>query len=135
MNCTRVLLGVITVLGVAANARAGDNSDYRFVIRPNLCVMEAQQQSCPAPLQAQWQHPLTQPRALCLFEAQTPNALYCDDATTSRGEHRWQALLTQDTVYVLKAQDEAATLAQASVNVAHLVTDLRPRRRYGWSIF
>ncbi len=109
--------------------------DIALLIRPSLCVMEQNDVFCHTRLQATWHHPPPHRSAWCLYQANATDAVFCDRADLIDIDHRWPSELHADTRYYLKAVDTDVVLAETQVNVAHLITDLRPRRRYGWSIF
>lgn len=130
-------LTVLISMTLLLNARGGhtqEQNDYQLKIKPQLCVIETSETACKAPLSAQWLHPEAQTQTLCLYRERQQQALHCDGAQVGAQRANWQADVTSNERIELK-NEQAETVAHDNIVVARLVTDIRPRRRYGWSIF
>ena len=100
-------------------------------ITPDVCVRSDASIPCNMRLHFSWH--LNQAMAVCLFQIGQEHALYC--AASDENTYTLDAELLSNTAFELRHADSGLALAVNRVEVATVIEQLRPRRRFGWGLF
>lgn len=144
--CCRLLLGGYTIfrraplcLSVAASLywvfacikAAAEMPQLEFSLKPQLCVLSEQEESCFDELQVSWRAP--QKMSLCLYQGELDTPLKCWYGAQG-GQHQFLLSATQNVVFHLRASDDNTLMTEA-FEVIHERKDYRRQRRNPWSFF
>lgn len=102
-----------------------------FSLKPQLCVLSEEEESCFDELQVSWRAP--QKMSLCLYQGELDTPLKCWYGALA-GQHRFVLSATQNVVFHLRATDDN-TLVTEAFEVIHEQKDYRRQRRNPWSFF
>lgn len=127
---TMLLLSTGSLTVTAANTER----DW-LEVTPTLCVAETAGQACVLSLQLRWSAASAPTSALCVYADDRNEPLHCANSTSETTLIVPNLQLLRDTRFLLRRQRDGKLLAQAVVTVAHVIEQLRPRRRHGWGVF
>ncbi len=105
--------------------------NLQFSLKPNLCVLSADEEACYDELEVRWSAP--QKMSLCLYRSELDAPLRCW-ADVSEGVHRFLLSATRDVTFQLRENNENLLVSEA-FEVVQDNRKYRRQRRNPWSFF
>lgn len=102
-----------------------------FSLKPNLCVLAAEEDACYDELEVRWSAP--QVMSLCLYQSDLASPLRCWTGV-SEGEHRFLLSATHNVTFQLREANKNLLVSEA-FEVVQDKKRYRRQRRNPWSFF
>lgn len=116
-----------------AGARAeADDTSIRFVVKPKLCVLSVEEESCQDTLEILWRAQSL--KSVCLFQNTKTLPLRCWENETG-GRHAVDIKTGQDIEFQLREIKDKQLLVSRSFEVIHDKQEFRRKKRNPWSFF
>jgi hypothetical protein len=115
-----------------ASAGGADQNAIQLQVRPRVCTLSAQDDTCDTVVKAKWRSPEDQ--SLCLLIVGHPQVRQCWERH-SEGEYSIELAFSEDLVVELRDPQLHTVLASSAVSVIKEALRLRRKRRQPWSIF
>lgn len=113
-------------------AAADEDKGIRFVVKPKLCVLSAEEEECHDTLEILWQaHAL---KSVCLFQNNKTLPLRCWE-DEMKGKHAVEINTGEDIEFQLREIKDASLVIAQSFEVIHDKQEFRRKRRNPWSFF
>lgn len=103
-----------------------------FSIKPKLCVLNAEEETCHDELQVTWRAP--EQRSLCLYQADKTEPLQCWQAET-QGTYTFELNTRASTDFQLREAETDEALGDQRFHVVYQDKKFRRARRNPWSFF
>lgn len=111
-------------------AHSAEMPQLEFSLRPNLCVLSADEDACYDELEVRWRAP--KKMSLCLYQSDLKEPLRCWQEV-SEGEHRFLISATHDVTFQLR--ENRNLLVSEAFEVVQDKKEYRRQRRNPWSFF
>lgn len=118
--------------GVTSAAGVVHHDFIQLELRPRLCTLSAQDESCNTVVHAEWRSPRNE--ALCLLIVGRPEVKQCWE-NHSHGKYSVALVFDEDLVVELRDSQLQTVLVSEAVTVIREALQLRRKRRQPWSIF
>ncbi|MCG7537238.1 DUF3019 domain-containing protein [Pseudoalteromonas sp. OOF1S-7] len=129
-NLALYSLSMGTLIWCSHSAQATSEPPPLFEIKPQVCMVKTQGQTCQMTIRVNWQH--GKPEKLCLYQANTQ--LHCW-ADSRQGSIKLAIKLAQNMEFSLRDPYQN-TLAKKTVKVNAVVsTKYRRKLKTDWSLF
>lgn len=115
----------------AAPVHAAELPQLEFSLRPNLCVLAADEDACYDELEVRWRAPHNM--HLCLYQSDREEPLKCWQ-NVSEGEHSFLISATHDVTFQLRETNRKLLVSEA-FEVVQDNKKYRRQRRNPWSFF
>jgi hypothetical protein len=125
-------LGWLFVLVFAGRVLAEPDSDMRFSVKPRLCVLAQDEESCHDVLEIRWS--TRDKKSLCLFQSSKRLPLRCWE-DEREGSHTVEIHTGEDIDFQLQEVGANELLVSQSYEVVQDQEKYRRRRRNPWSFF
>lgn len=134
-GCTIFKFSIPSILALLSfsggSVLASDMPQLQFSLKPNLCVLSADEEACYDELEVRWSAP--RKLNLCLFQSDLDAPLRCW-TEASEGEHRFILSASHNVTFQLREANEKLLVSEA-FEVVQDKKKYRRQRRNPWSFF
>jgi hypothetical protein len=122
------------LLSAPAAALAADASrpDIELKLRPRVCTLSGEDETCNTTVHAQWRS--SRNESLCLLIVDRPQVRQCWE-NHQEGVYSVEVSFSEDLVVELRDAELERVLASQAIAVIRQALQLRHRRRPPWNIF
>lgn len=118
-------------MGGGLAVRAGDIPQLQFSLKPRLCVLTEEEETCYDELEVRWRADSNM--HLCLFQGKQEDPLKCW-ADVKKGEHKFVLSASKNVTFQLREVNKKLVVSEA-FEVIHEHKKYRRQRRNPWSFF
>jgi hypothetical protein len=116
----------------ALGAAAFPAEAVELQVRPRVCTLSAQDESCDTTVVAEWTSPRSE--SLCLLIVGRPEVKRCWEGH-SQGRYTVALVFSEDLEVELRDPELRTVLASQAIRVIREALELRRKRRPPWSVF
>ena len=126
------ILCFVFISSLCVNKLWAEGDTIRFVVKPKLCVLSNEEETCHDTLEILWSaHSL---KSVCLFQSNKRLPLRCWE-NESNGTYAVEITTGEDIEFQLREISDKKLVVADSFEVIHDKPEYRRRRRNPWSFF
>lgn len=124
-------LGSLTAAGSIAQAAAVPHDRIELDVRPKVCTLSADDETCKATVRAEWRAPRDE--SLCLLIVGRPEVKRCWERY-SAGSYSLELTFSENLIVELRDTQLEQVLTAQAITVIRETLQLRRKRRQPWNL-